>query len=171
MAGRRDHFDLPFDPDEWLIGVWNRYRLPVLVDEFEDDRVLATELSRLRLEQDSDPEARWRAGRHPTSSQHVQPAFGRAGVLAKDERDVHLSCVGSSHAPERIRTSGLSLRRAALYPLSYGRPRAQSSGRPIERPTRSSASLRSEEHTSELQSRSDLVCRLLLEKKKKVTTR
>src|SRR5438132_8081364 len=29
------------------------------------------------------------------------------------------------------------------------------------------ASLRSEEHTSELQSHSDLVCRLLLEKKKK----
>src|SRR2546421_6675029 len=30
---------------------------------------------------------------------------------------------------------------------------------------------RSEEHTSELQSRSDLVCRLLLEKKKKITRR
>src|SRR5690349_23564301 len=30
---------------------------------------------------------------------------------------------------------------------------------------------RSEEHTSELQSRRDLVCRLLLEKKKKKTTR
>src|SRR3989440_7759806 len=30
---------------------------------------------------------------------------------------------------------------------------------------------RSEEHTSELQSRSDLVCRLLLEKKKKANTR
>src|SRR2546421_6223039 len=30
---------------------------------------------------------------------------------------------------------------------------------------------RSEEHTSELQSRSDLVCRLLLEKKKKMTPR
>src|SRR2546428_8481816 len=29
---------------------------------------------------------------------------------------------------------------------------------------------RSEEHTSELQSRSDLVCRLLLEKKKKTST-
>src|SRR5256712_8076486 len=29
---------------------------------------------------------------------------------------------------------------------------------------------RSEEHTSELQSRSDLVCRLLLEKKKKIET-
>src|SRR2546427_4510822 len=31
-------------------------------------------------------------------------------------------------------------------------------------------SLRSEEHTSELQSQSNLVCRLLLEKKKKKTT-
>src|SRR2546421_4159454 len=30
--------------------------------------------------------------------------------------------------------------------------------------------MRSEEHTSELQSRSDLVCRLLLEKKKKIST-
>src|SRR2546421_8422827 len=35
---------------------------------------------------------------------------------------------------------------------------------------RSSRSKRSEEHTSELQSRSDLVCRLLLEKKKKKNT-
>src|SRR2546428_6669971 len=35
----------------------------------------------------------------------------------------------------------------------------------------SSAAQRSEEHTSELQSRSDLVCRLLLEKKKKTTYR
>src|SRR5437588_5896856 len=38
--------------------------------------------------------------------------------------------------------------------------------------TRRNGSLRSEEHTSELQSHSDLVCRLLLEKKKtkKITT-
>src|SRR3712207_7490641 len=35
----------------------------------------------------------------------------------------------------------------------------------------SSASTRSEEHTSELQSRQYLVCRLLLEKKKKTTTK
>src|SRR5260221_9258703 len=34
--------------------------------------------------------------------------------------------------------------------------------------TSSSESARSEEHTSELQSHSDLVCRLLLEKKKKI---
>src|SRR2546421_7146030 len=33
---------------------------------------------------------------------------------------------------------------------------------------RPDAAARSEEHTSELQSRSDLVCRLLLEKKKKI---
>src|SRR5437588_4662518 len=33
----------------------------------------------------------------------------------------------------------------------------------------SGGSVRSEEHTSELQSHSDLVCRLLLEKKKKMT--
>src|SRR5947207_7123835 len=41
-----------------------------------------------------------------------------------------------------------------------------SARRTTARPT--SASWRSEEHTSELQSHSDLVCRLLLEKKKKI---
>src|SRR2546428_9203395 len=43
---------------------------------------------------------------------------------------------------------------------------------PVELVTRSDAVdvVRSEEHTSELQSRSDLVCRLLLEKKKQRTT-
>src|SRR2546430_7675249 len=38
-------------------------------------------------------------------------------------------------------------------------------------PTPHTASERSEEHTSELQSQSNLVCRLLLEKKKKTTRR
>src|SRR2546421_5033097 len=38
---------------------------------------------------------------------------------------------------------------------------------PLPRRGRSDVVVRSEEHTSELQSRSDLVCRLLLEKKKK----
>src|SRR2546430_3231499 len=36
----------------------------------------------------------------------------------------------------------------------------------VTRPVISPASMRSEEHTSELQSQSNLVCRLLLEKKK-----
>src|SRR5436190_18091657 len=39
-------------------------------------------------------------------------------------------------------------------------------GRPV--PRRGQVARRSEEHTSELQSHSDLVCRLLLEKKKKI---
>src|SRR5438034_6137738 len=43
---------------------------------------------------------------------------------------------------------------------------ATDSGRP---PALGRPSVRSEEHTSELQSHSDLVCRLLLEKKKKST--
>src|SRR5690349_23161700 len=49
-------------------------------------------------------------------------------------------------------------------------PGAASSDAPARRPVESAnrpCDARSEEHTSELQSRRDLVCRLLLEKKKK----
>src|SRR5690349_24165255 len=42
-------------------------------------------------------------------------------------------------------------------------------GEPQRGAARRRPELRSEEHTSELQSRRDLVCRLLLEKKKKTT--
>src|SRR5207247_11246524 len=55
------------------------------------------------------------------------------------------------------------------------RPRLQLGQQPLPRPRDRSAShgrsapQRSEEHTSELQSRVDLVCRLLLEKKKTTT--
>src|SRR5260221_7960960 len=49
----------------------------------------------------------------------------------------------------------VQLRRSARHPR---RPHASGRGRRVTR---------SEEHTSELQSHSDLVCRLLLEKKKK----
>src|SRR5438094_3926175 len=45
------------------------------------------------------------------------------------------------------------------------RPRRHAEGRDVAR--RSAAGARSEEHTSELQSPYDIVCRLLLEKKKK----
>src|SRR2546421_9463362 len=49
-----------------------------------------------------------------------------------------------------------------------GEPLVRNRVGPLERDGRQRARLvRSEEHTSELQSRSDLVCRLLLEKKKK----
>src|SRR5690349_23796826 len=62
-------------------------------------------------------------------------------------------CRGNSHSPARIfsalRDSGRT--EPALWP-SWQQP--------------PDADWRSEEHTSELQSRRDLVCRLLLEKKK-----
>src|SRR2546421_4050675 len=47
----------------------------------------------------------------------------------------------------------------------HTRPRIAEQYEPLRRPE--ARLRRSEEHTSELQSRSDLVCRLLLEKKKK----
>src|SRR5438034_2422298 len=61
--------------------------------------------------------------------------------------------------PKDQRTSRL---RPRMAPLTGARAPGCRSGR-----GRLGASQRSEEHTSELQSHSDLVCRLLLEKKKK----
>src|SRR5436190_16486411 len=52
-------------------------------------------------------------------------------------------------------------------PISHTSPRACAPGRPPCRTPPPSTRARSEEHTSELQSHSDLVCRLLLEKKKR----
>src|SRR5690349_23468871 len=58
-------------------------------------------------------------------------------------------------------SSGVSspeiVRRTVVFPAPDG-------------PTSANVAPRSEEHTSELQSRRDLVCRLLLEKKKKTKT-
>src|SRR5438132_3116879 len=54
---------------------------------------------------------------------------------------------------------------ASLTPIAAGRPQPMP---PPRRPKKLlESSHRSEEHTSELQSHSDLVCRLLLEKKNK----
>src|SRR2546427_4868877 len=49
-------------------------------------------------------------------------------------------------------------------------PAAELEGVPVERVVRFGEPARSEEHTSELQSQSNLVCRLLLEKKKTYPT-
>src|SRR5699024_12320091 len=86
------------------------------------------------------------------------PIYGRAlchaaaGVSRAGERN-HQSDVGASHSGKRrgydTGASHFSLR---------GKVESGSSD--------SSVAVRSEEHTSELQSRFDLVCRLLLEKKK-----
>src|SRR2546430_9872826 len=65
------------------------------------------------------------------------------------------------HSPKRSKNStvrsSITLRQRQIE----FRPNRSSSSTPI--------SNRSEEHTSELQSQSNLVCRLLLEKKKKIT--
>src|SRR2546427_8385106 len=61
---------------------------------------------------------------------------------------------------------GLRLRRLC----AHGRPAARHCGVPRQADAAIRGTLtRSEEHTSELQSQSNLVCRLLLEKKKKKT--
>src|SRR6266576_5314349 len=58
--------------------------------------------------------------------------------------------------------------RSTLFPYTtLFRSPARCSQRQAQRCDPSGAPRRSEEHTSELQSRRDLVCRLLLEKKKK----
>src|SRR3712207_9162078 len=53
-----------------------------------------------------------------------------------------------------------------VLPGARGRPGVQQQGPVAARRRRQRARARSEEHTSELQSRQYLVCRLLLEKKK-----
>src|SRR6266498_4498365 len=57
--------------------------------------------------------------------------------------------------------------RSTLFPYTTLFRSTCPSCSPPSRPTRCRESRRSEEHTSELQSRPHLVCRLLLEKKKK----
>src|SRR3989440_8830804 len=75
-------------------------------------------------------------------------------------------CVPPRSRPSRS-TKRSPLRRPYHSTPTLSRPRA-TWGSPWETEARRPARpTRSEEHTSELQSRSDLVCRLLLEKKKK----
>src|SRR5215204_6991437 len=64
--------------------------------------------------------------------------------------------------------------RSTLFPYTtlFRSPRfAGAVGRTASPSARRGSPRRSEEHTSELQSHSDLVCRLLLEKKKETTNR
>src|SRR5690606_42067334 len=73
------------------------------------------------------------------------PGWARIQVMSLDSTWVTTNCRSSSDR--------------------WARPTTAARGRPSG--VRSRASRRSEEHTSELQSRENLVCRLLLEKKKK----
>src|SRR3712207_8873570 len=70
---------------------------------------------------------------------------------------------GHAHALS-LRDSGVDVR-VGLPEGSKSRPKAEAEGLRVVTPAEAAAE-RSEEHTSELQSRQYLVCRLLLEKKK-----
>src|SRR5690606_41548256 len=66
------------------------------------------------------------------------------------------------HAPDRLRPG--PERRGARGGVDRGGAHARPPARPAPAARRSARTARSEEHTSELQSRENLVCRLLLEK-------
>src|SRR5699024_12345221 len=69
-------------------------------------------------------------------------------------------------APQSHRGQAAADRAAARDGDARGHPASDQADQGVEAPA---ARSRSEEHTSELQSRFDLVCRLLLEKKKHTT--
>src|SRR5438034_2377727 len=72
---------------------------------------------------------------------------------------------GNDYSVERFSALGSGL--AQLYQRDIGSHQSEFRAGQTRRPNPFHSATRSEEHTSELQSHSDLVCRLLLEKKKK----
>src|SRR5437016_6899291 len=73
----------------------------------------------------------------------------------------------------RSRTRGAGAdgaRRLQLRACAHRPTPGAAAGRPGRGAVRAGSELRSEEHTSELQSLTNLVCRLLLEKKKDIST-
>src|SRR5207249_8729998 len=81
------------------------------------------------------------------SSARNRPTVGSSGVVTTFRTSIVPSCASATRSVKVPPTSTPTLTAAAPHP----------------QPERSK---RSEEHTSELQSRFELVCRLLLEKKK-----
>src|SRR2546430_3482421 len=81
------------------------------------------------------------------------------------------ACVALIAASSEIFSTGSGLKRRVLMMVKTAvfapMPSARVSAATAEKPG-VLRSMRSEEHTSELQSQSNLVCRLLLEKKKKI---
>src|SRR5438132_1607401 len=107
--------------------------------------------------------------RHPRHTIHPMMATPDAvAIHATCRADTRRSRAGLARAP----TNALAVRgRSAgdfARPAAIARSRGTgSAGRTVRIGRGGSLITRSEEHTSELQSHSDLVCRLLLEKKKK----
>src|SRR6266576_4168033 len=97
---------------------------------------------------------RTRAARQLCRGGRIRRLPGSSGVTPRSHRS----------APPGINEAPFSARGLAHRPRPAARQQAALGPHSARRRDR-----RSEEHTSELQSRRDLVCRLLLEKKKKKT--
>src|SRR5690606_40623350 len=80
------------------------------------------------------------------------------------ERILHQLVANLVEAGAGLSRTGRSQEKAQAHPATPPAPRRTATGSP-----HAASSWRSEEHTSELQSRENLVCRLLLEKKKNRT--
>src|SRR2546428_4799631 len=90
----------------------------------------------------------------------------RYGESRRDPRGFARACEGTSGGRQRYVAGGrVARRRRDVRGTTLRFPARRGAAFPRRRGGRGGRS-RSEEHTSELQSRSDLVCRLLLEKKK-----
>src|SRR5207249_5114808 len=108
----------------------------------------------------------------------VRPRRAKLLAWTREERAAERSSAMEGRAPPaRPRGGGagdplppvawVPHRGASIPRGSHGNRPDRASGKPRDLRGSENAPRRSEEHTSELQSRFDLVCRLLLEKKKK----
>src|SRR2546427_5030839 len=96
----------------------------------------------------------------PRSTLFPNPTLSRSRLAAEAQE-----LLGRAPAEPRADAAGRDQHRDVTH--REPRRRRAAARRPCGPPT-SGARSRSEEHTSELQSQSNLVCRLLLEKKKKI---
>src|SRR5438874_4134717 len=98
--------------------------------------------------------------------------FQRGRQLEGFWRPSALRAIVVTSRPALARRFAMLRTRALLRLLAASIVLGCATNKPFDRTTEPGGRpLRSEEHTSELQSRRDLVCRLLLEKKKKLTKR
>src|SRR5206468_12121380 len=99
--------------------------------------------------------SRSEAGANATSRRKPQHGREQRGESTDEENDKQRDRIDPVH--QRSRNEPKQRRQRRHVEVIYVRPLEPPHVEPV---------MRSEEHTSELQSRSDLVCRLLLEKKK-----
>src|SRR2546430_10281439 len=113
-------------------------------------------------------------GAVPGTTQVMDSAVVRSVPICQSVKPGSLVRVSTGHHGDQVgpvtRCDSLEIMVGPyLYPVDYVVPAAAVKRLWVqERAGTEGAVLRSEEHTSELQSQSNLVCRLLLEKKKKL---